>query len=155
MIRVIVLAGLLVTLIPTLNGQLLPNNLEDPPMPGMHHRQDVIDGAKTPDLIPDSTAYRLFLITVSEVSNPTSEQLSRQIAFLKTAGLDEDDINSAIPILAKFKSEYGISSRHTTKRSTTPMRKVLRRTSDLFCAVVSNSYGEREMHLRPFSAQMG
>ena len=66
----------------------------------------LIDGAQHPELIPDSTAYRLFLITVSEKPNPTSKEAERQLAFLTAAGLDRDDIEAAIPILATFKAQY-------------------------------------------------
>jgi hypothetical protein len=75
-----------------------------------HHHVKVvtslIDGAQHPELIPDSTAYRLFLIMVSEPQNATAEESERQLAFLRAAGLEDADIQAAIPILAKFKVRY-------------------------------------------------
>ncbi len=65
----------------------------------------MIDGAQTPDLIPDLTAYLLVLTNISE-ENPTSEQADRQLAFLRTAGLDGEDIEAALPLLATFKSQF-------------------------------------------------
>jgi hypothetical protein len=66
----------------------------------------MIDGSKNPEQIADSTAYRLFLLTVAETSSPTDERKARQLAFLKQAGLDDNDTKAAIPILANFKAQY-------------------------------------------------
>jgi len=71
----------------------------------LSHPQAVIDGSRHPDLIPDSTAYRLVLITVSELPNPTDEQTIRQRSYLKDIGLSVAD-SQAVPVLAAFKVQY-------------------------------------------------
>jgi hypothetical protein len=93
-------------------AQLLPDRLDN----GLTHVHSapaagqlptgMIDGSQHPEQIADSTAYRLFLLTVSESSSPTAERKSRQLAFLKLAGLDDNDVQAAIPVLAKFKAQY-------------------------------------------------
>jgi len=67
---------------------------------------DVIDGAKHPELIPDLVAYRLFLITVAEPENATAERKQRQRAFLRAAGIEDDDLRSVVNVLATFKANY-------------------------------------------------
>jgi hypothetical protein len=42
-----------------------------------------IDGSKTPELIPDSVAFRMFFEAVSEPPLPTPEQVRRQRAKLR------------------------------------------------------------------------
>jgi hypothetical protein len=114
--RLFVLLTLLFVGISTMFGQqLLPDPL-DPPSGLPAHvlsthvvgrlAAGVIDGSQNPQQIPDSTAYRLVLINVSEGPNPTEEQKARQLAFLRASGLDNNDIEAALPVLAKFKSEY-------------------------------------------------
>jgi hypothetical protein len=66
---------------------------------------NVIDGALHPEFIPDSVAYRLFLLTVSETLSPSEDRVKRQRAFLIGAGLDDNDIRAAIPILSDFKRQ--------------------------------------------------
>ena len=67
---------------------------------------DMIDGAKHPELIPDSIAYRLFFLTVAEPADATTEQRARQRAWLRTAGLKDEHVQSAAAALETFKSQY-------------------------------------------------
>jgi len=48
-----------------------------------HPNENVVDGAKNPELIPDSTAYRLWLVTVSLPPNATEKERTFQQAHLK------------------------------------------------------------------------
>jgi hypothetical protein len=64
----------------------------------------IIDGSVHPELIPDSTAHRLYFIVVSELPNPTPEQRNRQIAHLRRIGLQNSDIERMIPALENFKT---------------------------------------------------
>jgi hypothetical protein len=57
-----------------------------------------IDGAATPELIPDFVAYSLFF------SN-AAEQQRRERAKLSRAQLSEPDIQAVIPILAAFQQQ--------------------------------------------------
>jgi len=80
------------------------------PPPHQHtdtqHTDTVIDGAKNPELIPDSTVYRLWLVTVSELPNATAEDRDRQRAHLSSLQLTELDNLQLITLLADFKGQY-------------------------------------------------
>lgn len=71
-----------------------------------HTPSQVIDGAVHPELIPDSTAYRLYFVMVSKPPSPTDEQMRRQSAQLAKVGLTESDKKTATAILAGFYSQY-------------------------------------------------
>lgn len=67
----------------------------------------VIDGSKNPELISDSTAYRMWLLTVSVPSNPSEQEINAQKAHLAKLHLTSDvDYLVLQPILAEFKSRY-------------------------------------------------
>ena len=74
--------------------------------PPHQHSETVIDGAKNPELIPDSTAFRLWLITVSELPNATQQDRDRQQAHLAGLRLNALDNLQLTTILADFKSQY-------------------------------------------------
>ena len=64
-----------------------------------------IDGSVTPELIPDSTAYRLFMNAVAEPAGATPEQIARQRAKLSRAFLSEADLNQVFPIFANYQQQ--------------------------------------------------
>jgi hypothetical protein len=73
------------------------------PVAAQAHQQaqtQIIDGSKTPEMIPDSVAYRLYFVTVA------SQASAVQRAQLTTAGLSPDEIQAASKILAEFKSKW-------------------------------------------------
>jgi hypothetical protein len=74
--------------------------------PPHQHTDTVVDGAKNPELIPDSTAYRLWLVTVSELPNAKAEDRDRQRAHLAGLQLSELDKLQLTALLAEFKSQY-------------------------------------------------
>lgn len=74
--------------------------------PGQNHNETVIDGGKNPELIPDSTAYRLWLITVSELPNATAADRHRQSAHLAALGLPSLEQLELVTILGDFKLRY-------------------------------------------------
>jgi hypothetical protein len=65
----------------------------------------VIDGAVHPELIPDSTAYRLYFVAVSTGPTPTDEDRKRQQAHLGKVGLQEQDLNMLISTLTEFRTK--------------------------------------------------
>jgi len=71
-----------------------------------HPANVVIDGAVHPELIPDSVAYRLYFVTVSEMPTPTDEQKARQSAHLAKIGLQDADLHTVIFVLEDFKVQY-------------------------------------------------
>lgn len=69
-----------------------------------HGEDSVIDGSRHPELIPDSTAYRLYCLTVANMS-PQLQQ-----AELRSFGLSDASIQATTRILAKFKLAYDVLS---------------------------------------------
>ena len=69
-------------------------------MPGMASHASVIDGAQHPELIPDSTAYRLYFETVAKMP---ADLLRVQ---LSSAGLSSDEIDRAAAAIQQFKSSW-------------------------------------------------
>lgn len=68
--------------------------------------ENVIDGRKQPNLIPDPTAYRLWFLSVAGPEIPTAQQQARERAVLRTAGLPDSDVPYAAGVLADFKSQF-------------------------------------------------
>lgn len=86
-----------------------PIQAQDPPtLPPAHHHASsaVIDGASNPELIPDLTAYRLFLVAVSRPPDPPDNEVIHQAVQLSKIGLQEADRKATIIILASFNSRY-------------------------------------------------
>lgn len=79
-----------------------------------HHSQTVrltsgmIDGSATPQLIPDTTAYRLFFLVASDGGqSPTPDQASRRSMVLHSAHvLRPSEETAATTILVNFRSNY-------------------------------------------------
>jgi hypothetical protein len=67
---------------------------------------NLIDGAVRPDLIPDSVAYRLYLVTVSTGRNPTESAQKDQRAKVAKTGLDDTDQHVLTDILSDFRTKY-------------------------------------------------
>jgi hypothetical protein len=71
-----------------------------------HVTPNVIDGAVHPELIPDSIAYRLYLVAVSTGANPTKAEQERQHVHLMKTGLDDIDERMLVILLADFRAKY-------------------------------------------------
>lgn len=76
------------------------------PSQHQHAAANVIDGAVHPELIPDTVAYRLYLVAISEGPAPLPHESRRQLSHLRHAGLLEKDVLAAIIVLANFKTQY-------------------------------------------------
>ena len=72
----------------------------------VHPNVTVVDGAKNPELIPDSTAYRVWLITVSLPPNSTEKQRVFQQAHLRKLQLTSEDSLALLSVLEDFKTKY-------------------------------------------------
>jgi hypothetical protein len=79
---------------------------ESAPAAHQHTQPNVIDGAVHPEMIPDSTAYRLYLVMVSRPVSPTDPQKKRREAQLGKIGLQDADRKALDVILGNFHSEY-------------------------------------------------
>lgn len=68
---------------------------------------DIIDGAKTPNLIPDSAAWRLWLLSVTaeDTKRPELSEARRE-AFLRAAGIPDIEIHVAEEVIAQFPKDY-------------------------------------------------
>lgn len=66
----------------------------------------VIDGAKNPELIPDSTAFRHWLLITSVVPNASNADFLRQQAEVSQLGLTESEKLKLFLVLANFRSQY-------------------------------------------------
>jgi len=80
-----------------------------------------IDGAKTPELIPDETALALLFRALNEPEQATDLQRQRSRALVRSAGLDEADTENLFRLARKFNSEIAIldgkAAQIHTKRS--------------------------------------
>lgn len=69
---------------------------------------NVIDGAVHPELIPDSIAYRLYLVALSTGPNATQAQVTSQRAHVMRTGLADTDQQMFISILSDFRTKYDV-----------------------------------------------
>jgi hypothetical protein len=77
---------------------------------GQHHtvtNVTVIDGAKNPELIPDSVAYEQVLLDLSLSNNPSDLEKQKQTAqFVANMGLKPDEIINFNAVLTEFRSAH-------------------------------------------------
>jgi hypothetical protein len=66
----------------------------------------VINGADHPELIPDATAYRLFLVMLGLNVSATGQDLARQAAHARKLGLSDADRTLLIAAANDFKIKY-------------------------------------------------
>jgi hypothetical protein len=96
---------------------------------------NVIDGAVHPELIPDSVAYRLYLVTVSTGQNPTATEQKHQRAHLMKTGLDDIDQQMFVSVLSAFRAKYDalVNEYNTSAKadSTTDVHTLLKKLDDL------------------------
>jgi hypothetical protein len=74
--------------------------------PHQHGASTIIDGAVSPNLIPDSVAYRLYLYAVSTGRSPAQVDQQSQHAHLMRTGLSEADRQVFVGILSDFRTQY-------------------------------------------------
>lgn len=65
-----------------------------------------IDGAKNPELIPDGTASRLILLSLSLPVNPSATDIGKREYRLKRIGLTPFDLDTLRSLLNEFSSDY-------------------------------------------------
>jgi hypothetical protein len=104
--------------------------------PAHQHVQPVmIDGSVHPELIPDSIAYRLYLVAVSTRPNPNEAEQALQRVHVMSTGLVDTDQQTFISILSDFKvkydalvADYNASAKADT---TTDVHTLLKKIDDL------------------------
>ena len=72
----------------------------------LYPQSAAIDGSKTPDLIPDSTACRLVLLSLSLPLHPSPTDIAKQGYRLKRIGLTPFDSDTLTSLLTEFSSTY-------------------------------------------------
>jgi hypothetical protein len=87
-------------------AQIVSDQLGGPSHVHASATDGIVDGAANPELVPDSVAYRLYFIAVSEKPNPTPEEATRQLAHIRRIGLEDTDQNALIDVLTEFKTRY-------------------------------------------------
>jgi len=68
----------------------------------------VIDGSKTPGLIPDQAAFRLVFLSLAVPPSPDNKALARQEAFLKKIGLSDADKTTLKRALVTFAANHAV-----------------------------------------------
>lgn len=68
--------------------------------------QSTIDGAQHPELIPDSSAYRLVFVVLGLPSDATDDQKQLQAVRLHNGGFSQSDAQAATRVLNSFKVQY-------------------------------------------------
>jgi hypothetical protein len=103
-----------------------------------HHQlaaPTMIDGAAHPELIPDSTAYRLYLVAVSTEQNPTEAEQTHQRAHLMRTGLVDTDRQILTSVLSDFRAKYDALVKEYNDSakadSTTDIHALLKKLDDL------------------------
>jgi hypothetical protein len=95
----------------------------------------LIDGAVHPELIPDSVAYRLYLVAVSTKANPTGAEQAHQRAQLLRTGLVDTDQQILTSVLLDFRANYDalVSEYNNSAKSdpTTHVHTLLKKIDDL------------------------
>jgi hypothetical protein len=66
----------------------------------------LIDGAVHPELIPDSVAYRLYLVAVSTGQSSTEAAQQGERAHFAKTGLADADQQNLVSILSDFRAKY-------------------------------------------------
>ena len=67
---------------------------------------EIIDGAVHPELIPDSSAFRLWFSSVSLPENPTTDQQAIQRRQLSSLRLDDGDFEVVTQSIAAFRKGF-------------------------------------------------
>ncbi len=72
----------------------------------VHPNIKVIDGRTNPELIPDSDAYRLYLLSLTTKVNPTANEAGYQGAAVNSLGFDGLDHIVLLGVLRDFRDRY-------------------------------------------------
>lgn len=98
-LRHVVLSTSVIVLVNLLGVPLLSQTTDVPP--------GYINGAETPQLIPDSTAFRLVFISLRLPKSPSEADLKRQSSRLKNRiGLADADVVTVKEIMTQFGTSY-------------------------------------------------
>ena len=92
----------------------------------IHPDVTVVDGAKNPELIPDSAAYRMWLLMVSLPPDSTAKQQAVQRAHLRRLAISEGDASRLLSILSEFRTRYSALITQHNENERAALRGVVR-----------------------------
>lgn len=72
----------------------------------VHPTVKIVDGKVNPELIPDATIYRLYLLSLTTPVNPTVEQANRQSVHFTKLGLAGIDQIQLVGVLRNYRDAY-------------------------------------------------
>jgi len=100
------LSRLLVVIVASTALQLVAQDVVGAHTDHVSASADIIDGSMHPELIPDSSAYRLWFSTVSLPPNATDEQRAIQGRLLSPLQLNGSDYTTLTDLLATFNGRF-------------------------------------------------
>jgi hypothetical protein len=65
----------------------------------------VVDGSKNPELVPDSVAYRHFIMAASIPDRPNKDELARRIGIIRSMRLGDQDAKALVAALRGVRDE--------------------------------------------------
>ena len=101
MIRVLIFSSLVLSL-----GLSQPIQAQSSAAVHQHETAAMIDGAKHPELIPDSTAYRLYFVAMATDQNASESDRKRQKAHMAKTGLSANEQEVLVIALSDFRRQY-------------------------------------------------
>jgi hypothetical protein len=78
----------------------------------------IVDGAATPEKIPDELAYAHFILAIAEPDDPSPEQIARRTAALAPVQLSKTDTGSLVAALRGVHKQVDFLAREVTRLST-------------------------------------
>jgi hypothetical protein len=152
--RLIAIAALLSVFVSSARAQTPPHNHSA-------NTAQMIDGDAHPELIPDATAYRLYMFTISTLPNAAAEDLARQKSHIAALQLEDADRITLIGILTDFRvryaalvDQYNESATASLAQGTAPDTKLfLQKRNDLVQSVMASlrqslsAEGMKKLHL--------
>lgn len=98
----------------------LAQNKSVAPRTVSHSATGVVDGANSPDLIPDTIGYALFFTAASKRHGASADETARQRAFLSAAHLSESDLMVIASVLDDYQRDFTKLSSPGTVKSEEP-----------------------------------
>jgi hypothetical protein len=100
-----------------------------------------IDGAKTPELIPDETAWRMVFLGIAEPEAATEEQKARAQAKIASIGLNKQDAEAFLYMLSQFQTRLdGLTAQMVEIQNRSPMMHPLSTDAEQMRELLEQTY---------------
>ncbi len=90
-----------------------------------------VDGARTPNLIPDELAYRHFLMAIAERADAPPQSIARRNALIATIGLAPEDAQALISALAGLREKLDSNYAGTEQAAADPSLSAAARSAQV------------------------